>query len=162
MSWMDMLNDMSEEEAMATDFQPVPDGWYEVVSSGTREKPNKSNAGHHVEVTFTVIGESYNGRKVFANYNVDNPNTTAQKIGLGELKRFAAAAGVERMSDLADLDDHTLWIKVGRDKGQPDRNAVKAYRATAPDADTDEPKPIAKPEAKVEEPKAARKPWSKK
>jgi len=159
MNWMDKLNDMDETEAQETDFQPLPDGWYEATTSDAKEKENRSGEGHHLSVTFTVVGPTHEGRLVWGTYNVDNPNETAVKIGLGELKRMMLAAGLEKMGDVSDLDGLTCWIKVGRDKNNAERNVIKAYRAKAPDAD--------EPAAKAEAPKAAaaapvRKPWAKK
>lgn len=162
-SWMNMLNDMDETDAQAGDFQPLPDGWYEAITSGSTEKENKSGQGHHINVTYTIVGENYAGRKVFGNFNVDNPKPTAQQIGLGELKRMMLAGGLEKISDVSDLDDLTLWIKVGRDKKDAEKNVIKAFRSTAPDAEP--AKPIAKAAAKPEPAASsvpARKPWSKK
>ena len=159
MNWMDKLNDMDETEAQETDFQPLPDGWFEATTSDSKEKENKNSEGHNLSVTFTIVGPTHEGRLVWGTYNVDNPNETAMKIGLGELKRMMLAAGLEKMGDVSDLDGLTCWIKVGRDKKNAKRNVIKAYRAKAPDAD--------EPAAKAEAPKAAaaapvRKPWSKK
>lgn len=164
-NWMDMVNDMDETEAQETDFQPLPDGWYEAMTSGAKEKVNSSGKGHHLSVSFTIIGPSHEGRLVWGTYNVDNPNETAMKIGIGELKRMMLAAGLEKMGDVSDLDGLTCWIKVGRDKRNNERNVIKAYRANAPDADdpvrkSDAPKPEARP---AEAPAApVRKPWLKK
>lgn len=159
MNWMDKLNDMDETEAHETDFQPLPDGWFEATTSGSKEKENKNGDGHHLSVTFTIISPSHEGRLVWGTYNVDNPNETAMKIGLGELKRMMLAAGLEKMGDVSDLDGLTCWIKVGRDKKNAERNVIKAYRAKAPDAN----EPAAKADAKPAEPAApVRKPWAKK
>lgn len=162
-NWMDMVNDMDETEAQETDFQPLPDGWYEATTSGAKEKVNSSGKGHHLSVSFTIIGPSHEGRLVWGTYNVDNPNETAMKIGIGELKRMMLAAGLEKMGDVSDLDGLTCWIKVGRDKRNNERNVIKAYRANAPDSSdepkAEAPKPAAKPEAAAA---PVRKPWLKK
>ena len=165
MSWMEMLNDMDETEAQAGDFSPLPDEWYEATTSGSAEKENQSGKGHHINVTFTVIGDNGTGRKVWGFFNVDNPNPTAQQIGLGELKRMMLAGGLEKLGDVSDLDGLTMWIKVGLDKKNAERNVIKAYRSTAPDAEPAKPaaKAAARPEPAAPAASApARKPWSKK
>jgi Protein of unknown function (DUF669). len=165
-NWMEMLNSMDESDVAGGDIQPLPDGWYEVVTSDATEKANKNTPGHHIGVTFTVVGDDYNGRLVWGTYNVDNPSATAQKIGLGELKRMMLAAGLDKMADVDDLNDLTLWIKVGRDKKNADRNVVKAYRKDAPGKEEPSAEPAAKPApdpvaAPAAKP-ATRKPWLKK
>jgi hypothetical protein len=158
MGWMDMLNELEESEIKGGDFSPLPDGWYPAMTSQSIEKNNKSNDGHHVQVTFTIDDGAFKGRLVWGTYNIDNPSPTAQQIGLGEMKRMMLASGVEKMSDVSDLDDRFVWIKVATDKKQPDRNVIKAYRADAPDA---EAKPALKAAAKAEA-APVKKPWSKK
>jgi len=130
--WLDMVNNMTSEdlEKNAGSFEPIPDGWYSAIVSDAQEVRNKSGNGHHVSICFTLTqdNDSYAGRKVWENYNTDNPNETARNIGIAKLKRLLIAANISSVSDVSDIQDAVVQIKVGRDKRDNERNTVSSYR----------------------------------
>ena len=160
MSWMDEVNDLEENDINGGgNFAPIPDGWYEVLTSEAAEKQNKANAGHHLSLKMQITSEPCNGRLHWENYNIDNPSETVQKIGRGQLKRMMLAAGIDKISDLSELNDLCFFVKFGRDKKDDSRNVVKAYRSLKDGAGADDEADAQKAEEKPSAKKSA--PWKK-
>ena len=80
-------------EAEATGFEPLPAGKYNVRVEEAELTQTKSGTGLYIKAKFLVIDGSAEGRVFFHNFNVKNDNDTAQKIGLGQLKRMIECAG---------------------------------------------------------------------
>lgn len=161
-NWMEEVNNLGDEvlEQGGGDYQPIPDGWYQLESKDAVERKNKSNDGSHLSVVFTVLGGPHEGRLLWENFNIDNPNPTAQQIGLGELKRFMAAGGLAKLSAVEDLNGLVVWAKVATDRKDPTRNLIKAYRAEKPEAEAKAE--AAKPTRSAVPAKPVAKPWARK
>ena len=61
---------------------------------------------------YTILGPSYQGRVIFANINISNPNPKAQEIGLGQLNSLISAIGLASVSDTDQLLNKQVDIKV--------------------------------------------------
>lgn len=118
-------------------FDPIPEGDYEAVISGSEEKPTKAGTGSYLKLEFTIISGEYERRKLWVQLNLNNPNEDAVRIARGELKRICHAVGKPRPTSSLDLHDIPLLIKVGlkrRDKNDPTsdlQNVIKSYKAKA-------------------------------
>lgn len=140
------------------DYAPLPPGNYSVVISATKVKPTRAGNGQYLELEFTVSDANYNGRKVWTNLNLVNPNPTAVKIATEHLASICKAVNVPVIQDEAILVGKALSIKV---VVKDDRNEVKAYKAigtatpapaSAPTIDSTPKSPEPTPTASAEMP----------
>jgi len=125
----------------ATGFDPLPAGWYTVQVTGAEVKDTKKG-GKRLALELTVVGEHYEGRKLFPSINLVNDNPQAVEIGMRELAALGLACGLQAITDTAELMDQIAAAKVAvkHDEGFEPGNEVKAYKAT-----TDAAEPTAAP-----------------
>ena len=103
-------SDLPEEEQ--TNFDPLPAGWYGVKITDADIKDTKSGTGQYIRIEYTVIGESYSGRKIWANLNIKNDNEVAQNIGQKQLNSLMGSIGLDVVSNTDQLVGHDLQVKV--------------------------------------------------
>lgn len=166
----EQFDDRSIEASTGTP-EPVPAGEYTMQVDKTEASPTSDQTGVKLVVAFSIVSGEYEGRKVFANFNVRNKNHQAQTIGISELKALALACGVDW--EVARHDTDELLYKpfsavVGFEKEKinpntglpyPPRNRVMKYiaaTAAAPAAPARPATPVARPAAAA--PKAGM-PW---
>ncbi len=82
-------------------FEPIPPGIYRVMVGDALLKPNKSGNGQHVSMKMTIVDGQHKKRMLWHNFNVENANANAQKIGRGQMKSFLTAIGITKSIDLA-------------------------------------------------------------
>jgi len=171
--------DVETEAAEQSDFAPLPDGIYSVVMDDSQLKANKNNAGQHLAFRLQVIDGAHNGRLIWGNINVQNPNATAEKIGRGQLAAICKAVGIMNPQDSAELHDKPFKVKLGLRKDDATRNEPKAFfpidyksvedagdAADVPQPPAPAPRPAAAPRAAPAARPAApaagvKKPWQK-
>ena len=162
MSNIASLNLNVEEESQNTQsFSPLPAGEYTCVITASELADNKSGTGSHLNVTLQVIEGEYADRMLWNNFNVQNSNPTAEKIGRAELAALCKAVGVMNPQSSEELHDKPFVARVILDRKDASRNAVKGYAAatTAAPAPAAPPKAAPSPAAK---PAAGAKPWQRK
>lgn len=118
-----------EANEQESEFAPLPKGIYEALVTASEVKTTKSGTGKYLQVEFTIFEEEYAGRKVWANFNIQNDSEKAQKIGLGQLSALCKACGKTGIvDDSSELHDLGLMIKVdiGEYNNQP-KNEVKGF-----------------------------------
>lgn len=115
-----------------TGFQPLPNGWYSATISKAEVKATKAGTGEYIAIRYDIIGPTNQGRVVFGNLNIRNPNPTAEEIAEKQIKHLTAAIGLSGM--LSDTDqligkscDIKLAIRLSEQYG--DSNDVKGWRA---------------------------------
>lgn len=148
------LNLNVEDEARPN-YEALPPGEYIAVASDSEMKSNKSNDGQHLSITFDIVEGQMEGRKLWSNYNVVNPNPDAERIGRSELAALCKAAGVANPKDSSELHGKPVILVVGIDKKDASRNVVKGYKP-ATGAEAPAPKAATKPAA------SATPPWKRK
>jgi hypothetical protein len=113
------------------DYGLLPEGWYDAVISAAEIRDTKAGTGKLVAVTFDVTGPTHQGRKVWANLNIKNPNPKAEEIGRQQLGEIARSIGVGLPKDTAQLIGGRLQIKVVATKSEQygDKNETKGYKA---------------------------------
>lgn len=135
-------------------FDPIPADRYPAVITESEEKPTKKGDGSYLQLTFQVIEGEYEGRKVWARLNLNNPNDQAVGIARAELSAICRAVGVMKLTDSAQLHDLPLVIKVAqrvnKETGEVG-NEIKGYEPKGPAA-----RPAATPAVKPATP-----PWKK-
>jgi hypothetical protein len=138
------------EEQGSYDRQPLPEGEYHCNVFDSDYKPTKNGNGHYVAVTFEVLDGPHSGRRIFSNYNLDNPNPRAAEIGQQQFARLCLATlGKPSCGDTDDLLGKQCVVGVGFERDDPTRNRVKYTNPTS----TSAPMKAA--------PAADKKPWQK-
>lgn len=111
-------------------FTPVPAGDYLFQIDSTELKDTKDGSGQYVKVSFSIVGPSYQGRKIFQNYNIFNKNEQAERIGRAQLKALTNAVGLDTLRDTDELIGKSLGahvtIQPGKN-GYSDSNRLSRY-----------------------------------
>lgn len=147
-------------------FDPVPAGWYNATITEADLKTTKAGDGHYIALRFDITGPAYQGRVIWGNLNIHNPNATAEEIGRRDLGNIARAIGLEKISDTDQLVGGNLQIKltIKKDDQYGDKNEVRGYKAIdgaapMPTFTTPTPAPAPAPTPQAEKPTAAVPPW---
>ena len=161
------------------DFEVMPEGEYTLKATDAEIKDTKKGDGNYLAVTFEVTKGSHTGRKVWQNFNLNNPSDKAQSIGREQVAGWARAAGKPNAKDSDDLLERNFQCKLIVEKGTggyKDNNRIGSFLTgeakSAPAVSKpaskfdDEPAPAKKaPEPKEDKPKeepkasAAKNPW---
>lgn len=93
-------------------FDPIPAGWYTATIAGAELRQTKAGTGEYIAVQYNVTGPTHEGRVVFGNLNIRNPNPKAEEIGLRQLGDIMRCIGLASVQDTDQLIGGTLQIKV--------------------------------------------------
>lgn len=144
-------------------YDPIPEGEYTLRALEAEQKTTAKGDGTYIKVKFEVARGEHEGRLMWQNFNVTNPNEKAEQIGRAQLVAWATACGRPEADNTDKLLDRpfkaTVTIEKGKN-GYADSNRIKAFLFDAGAAA--ESKPAAKPAAKTAAPAAAAKganPW---
>jgi hypothetical protein len=137
-------------------FEPLPAGWYTAVIGGAEIKNTKAGTGQYIAVRYDITGPTHQGRVVFGNLNIKNPNPKAEEIGRQQLGELMRAIGLSTVQDTDQLIGGQLEIKLSVTESEKygPSNDVKGYKSSgsAPPAAAKAPAAGAK----------AAPPWNKK
>lgn len=142
-------------------YDLLPPGWYIATIASAALKDTKRGDGQHIALRWDVTGPTHQGRVVFVNLNIRNPNTKAEDIGRQQFGELLRSIGLARVKDTDQLVGRSCQIKISVQKDKTDeyedRNEVRGYKALAaqmPDSSApfDAPKPVAA---------ASHAPWAK-
>lgn len=124
--WNDDSRDVTDRQ---DGFEAIPAGSYPVVVVAAAVRPTKAQTGQLVEMQLEVVNGGHKGRRLFARFNVRNPNKTAEVIGRSELKQCAEACGfTEVPRDTESFVNKYLAVKViCRDYQGDTQNEVKSF-----------------------------------
>lgn len=150
------VNEMPESE---NNFEPIPAGWYSCTIGGAELKDTKAGTGQYIAVRYNVTGPTHEGRVIFGNLNIRNPNPKAQEIGLQQLGDMMRAIGLASVEDTDQLIGGQLSIKVKireASGGYDASNDVSAFKALKGGA-----APMAKAAPTQAAPAAGAPPWAK-
>lgn len=146
-----------------TGFDPIPDGWYTVSIAQADLTDTKAGTGKYIKMRLDVTGPSHQGRVIFCNLNIRNPNPKAEEIGRKQLDSVMRSIGLSGVQDTDQLIGGVMAVKVTtkHDEQYGDSNEVKGFKSvngsSAPTPST-MPKPSSTPQA----PAAVSPPWAKK
>ena len=115
------------------DFGQLQPGTYKVIVESSEYKATKAGTGHYMAVTFACQDPAVAGRKVWENFNIQNASEKAQKIGLGQFKRFCAAIGITGALKSADdfnrqAQGKLLWLELTTYKDDRDQTRTKVLK----------------------------------
>ena len=125
------LKDLPKDESTG-DFEPLPAGWYTAKTTQSELKTTNKGDGQYIKMRYDITGPTHEGRVVFDNINISNPNEVAQRIGQQQLGKLMEAGKLEALEDTDQLIGLDLQIKL---KIQPARgeyspsNSVSAFKA---------------------------------
>jgi len=159
---MAFLDQTFEADAMPVSdksYEPLPAGWYTASITAAELKNTKAGTGQYIAIRYDIIGPTHQGRIVFGNLNIRNPNPKAEEIGRQQLGEIMRGIGIAKVQDTDELIGGQLSIKVDIRSSEQygDQNEVKAFKAIA---GSTPPAPVAKVAATASG-KAAP-PWQKK
>jgi hypothetical protein len=157
---MAFLDQTFEADAMPVSeksYEPLPAGWYTASITAAELKNTKAGTGQYIAIRYDIIGPSHQGRIVFGNLNIRNPNATAEGIGRQQLGEIMRAIGIAKVQDTDELIGGQLSIKIAIKVSEQygDQNEVKGFKAIA---GSTPPAPAAKAAASGK----AAPPWQKK
>ena len=123
------VKDIPEQDG----FDPIPAGWYNAKITEAEVKSTKAGTGSYIKVRYDITGPTHQGRVIYGNINLSNPNQQAEQIGIQQLGSLARAIGLEVISDSDQLINRDVQIKLSIKKdtsGQyNDSNDVKGFKA---------------------------------
>lgn len=172
------------------DFSPIPDGWYIATVSKSDVKPTKAAIAareiiaregdkakgteakddEYLNLQWTILGPTCQGRAVFDLINLHNKNSEAAMIGLASLRQLLNSVGLPRIDEDWQLIGATCQIKVALGKAQNGYEAkseVKQYKAAEgssaprPSFAQSAPKTGATPAPASPAPTTSAPPWAK-
>ena len=123
------VNDLPQAD---NNFEALPAGWYQVHITGAELRPTKAGTGAYIAVRYDVLGPTHQGRVVFGNLNIRNPNPKAEEIGRQQLGSLMRAIGLAQVSDSDQLIGGQLMIKLAirpADGQYEASNDVKDFKA---------------------------------
>ena len=135
-------------QAETGNFEPLPAGWYQAKITKAEVKQTKAGTGSYIAVRYDILGPSHQGRVVFGNLNIKNPNSEAERIGREQLGELMRAIGLPRVQDSDELigGELSIKLKVRQSEQYGDSNDVAGFRAIA-GAQPPAPRPAAAPAA---------------
>jgi hypothetical protein len=125
--------DVSDLPKGTGDFQPLPPGWYSATITGAEIKATKAGTGEYIAVKYSITGPTHQGRIIFSNLNIKNPNPKAEEIGRQQLGDVMRSIGLARVDDTDQLIGGSLVLKIDvkEDEKYGAGNEVKGFKAVA-------------------------------
>jgi hypothetical protein len=126
------------ETYSAAELQPsqsydlLPSGWYTAIITEAELKTTKAGTGEYIKLRYDITGPSCQGRVVFSNLNIKNPNVKAEEIGRQQLGEMMRALGLPAVNDTDQLVNGHLSIKVDIRPASGEygaQNEVKGWRS---------------------------------
>ena len=139
---------------------PIPDGTYSALVMDSEIKTT-SKGGTMIVLEWHIVGDGYDGRRIWQNYNVVNANENTQKRALAEMASACDAMGLEGYQDTDELHMHEIKITVSTEPGRNGygpKNRIDAYAPAY-----DKPAQVAEPSqpAQPQQPAGKQPPWEK-
>ena len=159
--------DATAHDTTQSDYSELPNGIYRLEIEASDVSPTKDGRGTILKATNRVIEPvEYEGRKLFVNFNLENPNAQAQEIGQRQFASLCRAIGVDQVEDSEDLHFKSYTAKIGlgkpsKDGQYPARAEIKRYyfpdadEIPEPSIDDAQPKPAANDNRPAARPVAA-------
>jgi hypothetical protein len=140
---LDETFDVASLPQSERNFEPLPAGWYTATISNAEVMPTKMGNGQYIKIRYNINGPTHQGRVVFGNLNVRNPNPKAEEIGRQQLGEIMRAIGLTSLKDTDQMIGGNLAIKldIRISEQYGNSNEVKGFRAMA-GASAPAPKPV--------------------
>jgi hypothetical protein len=114
----------------SNNFDALPAGEYTVVVTESDMKTTQSGTGRYLSLTFEVQApESFRGRRLWDNLNLENPSAKAVEIAQRQLAQLCVACGLQGITDSEQLHNVPVVAIVKVDRSDSTRNQIKGYKA---------------------------------
>jgi hypothetical protein len=132
------LNFKAAENRGENNYEPIPEGIYPVQCAEASVDKVKSGNGYYLKAKLKIVGGKHANRTLFARFNIQNPNPTAERIGKEQLAAFMDAAGITTLTDPTQLVGANVSVKVivKTQEGQEPSNEIRAYKKIGPTVDS--------------------------
>lgn len=160
---MASINFNASEVEPSQEFQPLPEGKYEVVITDSDVKSTRNGSGRYVQLEFEVVSGEHKGRKVWGRYNIENPSADAVRIGRADFSAVCHAVGILNPSDTCGLHNLPviLTVKCRKQKETGElENVIRGYAARSAAA-VAQPAPAAQPQPQAAA-ASGQPPWARK
>lgn len=159
--------DATNVERRPNTFELLPAGWYTAQITESSIEPLRSGNGEALKLTFQILQDGYNGRKVWSRLNVKHTNAQTEKIAQQQLAELIDATGIGKIHrDTSELHMRPVQIRVKIRKDETgqyeDSNDVAGFRALSGGSPTQMPGPVVAAAAASAAPRAAAPPWQRK
>lgn len=133
MAFLNETFDVNELPQGNGNYEPLPPGWYHANITGAELKSTKAGNGQYIAVRYDITGPTHQGRVVFGNLNIKNPNPKAEEIGRQQLGEIMRAIGLAKVTDTDQLIGGSLQIKleIRTQEGYEPSNDVKGFKAAS-------------------------------
>jgi len=163
MAFLDKEISIDTLPVSTSNFDPLPAGWYTATITGTEQKIPKLGKGIYIACKYTITGPTHQGRVVFGNINIINPNPDAERIGRSQLADIMRAIGLSLIKNDEQLIGGNLQIRLEVKTGEYAGNEIKGYKATGSAPAAVAPfKPVGPSAAATGAPAKAAPPWANK
>lgn len=111
-------------------FDPIPAGWYAATITKAELKETKAKTGSYLAIRYDILGPSHQGRVVFGNLNIKNPNLEAERIGRESLESLFLAIG-KRVNHTEELigENVEIKVKITTSEQYGDQNDVAGFKS---------------------------------
>jgi hypothetical protein len=143
-------------------FDPVPKGLYRLRCLEAKEKATNNGKGVYISAQFEIVEGPYAKRRVFHNFNIENPSEQAQRIGRSQVSAWARACGKPNAGSTDQLLEVPFMARLGveEQEGYDPRNNITGFvAAEGTPSRTQEPKAEPKPTAPKAPASGQRNPW---
>lgn len=113
-----------------TDYEPLEKGKYSAEVEFSEVVSTKAGDGLMLKVRHLITEPGFEGKKVFTNFNIQNPSQKAQQIGLGQLSALAKACGLSSIPEESESlhgIPHVIKVDVEESPGYAPKNVVKGF-----------------------------------
>ncbi len=124
--------DATQHDTEQTSYEDLPLGVYRFEMTASDIQPNSKGTGTVLKTTLSVIEPAeYEGRKFFANYNIQNNNPKAEEIGQRDFAKLCRATGVQSVEDSEELHGISFLakLKMGKDSKEKNADGTPTYPA---------------------------------
>ncbi len=129
MAFLDEEFSVDSLPVSTSNFDPLPEGWYNATITGAEIKATKAGDGKYIACKYTITGPTHQGRVIFGNLNIKNASTKAEEIGRQQLGEIMRAIGLVKVSDTDQLIGGNLGIKLSVKTGEYAGNEVKGFKS---------------------------------
>ncbi|MFZ9563395.1 MAG: DUF669 domain-containing protein [Burkholderiales bacterium] len=130
MAFLDEPIDVSDLPQPERSYEPVPPGWYDAIITSADVTDTKAGTGKYIKIRYDITSPSHQGRVVFGNLNIRNPNAKAESIGRAQLNELMQAVNITRLANTDQLVGMPVFIKlaVKEDPNYGASNEVKGFK----------------------------------
>lgn len=134
-------------------FDPLPAGWYPAMIEEAEVVRTKAGDGWYLKLRFYILDQQYNGRRIFTNITLQNPNQKAEQFGQKALNSLGQALGIPAIRDSTQClnGQCAIKLKIVHDEKYGDNNEITGYKplGSAPQQAAPYQAPIAPPLAQT-------------